>query len=195
MNKIIIFVFLSLLTFDYGCKNNNPIKPENSYNITPIMPLKVGNQWVMYVTNNDTSNPISWMDTINVKKDTTINGETWYILNFFQYFGIYDITVTNRIDGLYEFYQDSTLHFDLWFSYPSKQGYTYQHSVYSYEVLSVKDTLLVPAGQFICYHYETAFYDYWLSQNVGLIKYEEYVLSPYQRKKIMTAELFKYNLK
>jgi hypothetical protein len=190
MNRKIIVLLLLILLVDSGCKKDNPIKTGDNTSPTIIMPLSVGNQWILKITNADSSNPVTAIDTMSVEKDTTINGELWFHLRFLGVFGDVNLILTNRADGLYEFYHANSPQVSLWLKYPSAPGAQYVHNN-PIEVISINDTIIVPAGQFVCYHYSSTFYDYWFSPNIGVIKYEEYV-GLYKGTKIGTFELQKY---
>jgi hypothetical protein len=155
------------------CKNNsNPI--DNSNNSTSqIIPLNVGNQWMRQITNYDTTGNMyySKVDTIQVLRDTTIQSEKWWFLGA----GIF----TNRSDGFYDYESSSPNEISLLFKYPTSTNNTYTYRGTPMKVMSIGDSVSVPAGTFVCYHFRqgvdsVSYSDFYISPNIGTVKEECY---------------------
>jgi len=84
-----------------GCDSNEPTVDEP----TPsVLPLAVGNQWVLERTETQiapgTSDTTFFVrrDTIRIERDTTLAGERWFVIdNFFGFQGLY----AQRADGIW----------------------------------------------------------------------------------------------
>jgi hypothetical protein len=139
---------------------------------TTIFPLTVGNKWIIDVTNYDSVGAMvySRRDSIRILRDTTIQQETWYIG-----YGI----LTNRTDGLYDYQAGTTSAISQRFRYPAAAGTSYPYRGVTVKILSIAETITVPAGTFVCYRYRTgidsvAYSDEYLARGVGLVKSESF---------------------
>jgi hypothetical protein len=152
-------------------KNSNPTDNMNS-NTTQIFPLSIGNQWIIQVTNYDTTGNVVYSknDTIKILRDTIIQSEKWFIG-----YGI----ITNRDDGLYDYQVGSSNEIVLKYKYPSSTNSIYTYRGTQIRVLSIADSVSVQAGGFVCYRYREgvdtiSYNDWYLSPNVGLVKADFY---------------------
>ena len=173
MKNYFIFVIMFLLSLSaISCKkDNNPI---NNTDINPnkIFPLSVGNQWIVQVTNYDTTGAVHYtqIDTITILRDTTIQSEKWFIG-----YGI----MTNRNDGLYDYQASTSSVISLRYKFPTTVNSNYLYRGSQTKVISISDSITVQAGNYICYHYRVGFdgisySDEYFSPNVGLIKIDAY---------------------
>ncbi len=188
---ILIIVFLlSTLSF-FGCKDHdtNPLVIADV-----IYPLTIGNTWIFKVLSYDTlGNQYELMPSqILITGDTVIQGQQCY-LGYETYF--------NRSDGLYCFTGDSGSPFALLYKYPAKVGDSYSEGNRTITVVSVNDTITVPAGTFVCYHYEVlAPYadteERYLAPKIGLVMVESYhPLSGGRKYKAFSQELTSYTVR
>ena len=174
------FIIVVLL-FICGCnKNESPTEGLNSS--SGILPLKIGNKWIMNVTNYDSTGAVSStsIDTISIISDTTINSEKWYYSDFW---GL----VTNRSDGLWiSMFSDQFIFFK--FPISANDSYTTVMDI-PVKVISVNIQVSVPSGLYTCYQYEMSlpdpisttnslYIDTYLAPGKGLIKYENYQKKP-----------------
>jgi hypothetical protein len=190
MKKIIYLLILMLLMLAFSCSKENPVQ-NNSTN--EIFPLKIGNKW----TFKTTSNSIVSTHINEVKADTLIQNEIWYILT-------YDTNIVticrNKSDGWW-FVAESNGSSVINWKYPAKvndEYMTYDSTLV--KITSINEQITVPAGTFNCYHYYMIHYkegytcDEYLSPGVGLIKHVVY----YDTTASLvneTTELFSNNLK
>jgi len=180
MNTKSIFLVIALIVISFaGCnKSDSPVTPnEPQY----LMPLAVGNYWIMVHSGFDSlgNNNYSESDTVNVTGKTTINGETWY---HFQ-----ESVMINRTDGVY-LYNSSSSESLLMYKYPANEGEKWTTKGTEFSLLSKNENIIVPAGTFSChkYHYTDSSIDYtgdmrifnftdWICPGKGLIKEEIYL--------------------
>ncbi len=113
-----------------------------------LIPLKVGNIWIMKSPNAPNDSSI-YTDTVVVVKDTVLNNEQWYYVK-----GL-DPTIsyylTNRSNGLWA----GGLFPYLKWKYPAIKNEIYQSANDSIQVVSTNEILNTAAGQFKCYQYRT----------------------------------------
>ena len=172
-----------------GCKTQVPVEPQEA-KTTPVVPLTVGNKWIVRMTDH-TSNS-AFTDSIVVIKDTSIYNEQWFSMPSFSLFGRDTNYYTNRSDGLYKLINDTAR---LFLKNPTGAGQSYFLIQTHVKVVSTQDTLVVPAGQFICYHYDLGGFDqYWYAPGVGVIRQEQYNYSGTWNK-LSTIDLLAYSIK
>ena len=168
-----------------GCKSSSPSGPSTSSPSNAIFPLTVGNSWTVRITDpQQPSRPA--IDSIVVLSDTLITGETWHSVRFVASLGPVHDYFINRAIGLYEFITGNSPQTTLWLKYPAVAGDTSSEWLYRWTVLSTVDTVVVPAGSFVCYHYAYYFGDTWFAPNVGFVKSTD---------QFGTIELLSYHLK
>ena len=128
-----------------------------------IIPLATGNKWVYNIKVFDSTNVQVYTDVDSswVERDTTLDGQLWYILvdedGPFQIAanrddGYYarDVTLasgTTDIDSVGEAYMSAKYPVSTGETFPNKTGFIT-------EVLSIADSVTVPAGSYSCYKYK-----------------------------------------
>ncbi len=133
-----------------------------------ILPLKVGNQWILQLTYSDTTRP--GIDTMQITKDTLIQNERWFFIQD-SFFGPNQPLLTNRPNGLWARNSQSTW---LWLKYPASAGDSYPFGGDTMRVISVATSVVVPGGQFSCYQFRYLGVDWYLSPNVGFVRFPEF---------------------
>lgn len=131
-----------------SCEMDNDIKP-----IEQVFPLQVGNEWVYEVTDYDTNgNALTVSSYKNtVRKDTTINSSTWYILSTGQ-------IVQNSHEG-YVYYNKAGNQAVMLYQSPSvgSIGYLYKYPDYDLLVQTTRseqpDTVVTATKTFSSYVY------------------------------------------
>lgn len=127
-----------------------------------LLPLDVGNQWVMAFTRFDAEGNLteSYTDTLRVVGDTTVAGERWAEINCTQTLagciprGFY----ANRDDGVWKWAgpaSDAAPY--LLYKSPAEAGDTYElpgDENFTVTVLGTDVPVDVPAGMLSAYHYE-----------------------------------------
>ena len=192
MEKIIfkysclLLIVISIIS----CKSNSPTEVINKSSDNEIMPLKVGNQWIIKESNPNSLTQFVY-DTISVIRDTVLDNQQWFIS--YSGLGHGRPIYKNTVNGLLEYDSNGAV---IRLKYPVAGGTTYNFNDQIVKVLSVNDTIDVPAGKFVCYHYDFGLMEYWYSPKIGLVKSQEYV--EYQsgiRKIINISELKSYKIK
>lgn len=158
--RIVLALLVSSALF-VGCDSNETDGDDS----TPVLlPLDVGNQWVMAFTRIDVlgGTPTETStDTLRVVGDTTVAGERWaeiqgptQLANRFLG-GFY----TNRDDGVWKWEgpsSDEAPH--LLYKYPAEPGDTYAlppgYTDFYMEVLDTEASVETPAGSLLAYHYQ-----------------------------------------
>jgi len=128
-----------------------------------IIPLATGNKWVYNIKVFDSTNVQVYTDVDSswVERDTTLDNELWYILvdedGPFQIAanrddGYYarDVTLasgTTDIDSVGEAYMSAKYPVSTGETFPNKTGFITG-------VLSIADSVTVPAGSYSCYKYK-----------------------------------------
>lgn len=140
-----------------GCELTSPGTESERQAEPDLLPLAVGNEWILQSTWESapiTGSTVS-IDTIRVTADTTINGETWYLVldsgegaDFF---------ATNREDGLWKWsgpqQPNSTPYLAL--RHPAAFGEEYRPTEdVSVRVRGVDTTITVEAGSFASTYYQ-----------------------------------------
>ncbi len=150
MNKFItgklLFVFILLLSISSCKKENNPVMPEPEQRQV-LMPLSIGNIWIIKVSFLDTLGNVTstQFDTMKVLRDTTIEGKQWYITNWDIY--------RNEPDGLYIWLTKP----HLIYKYPANAGDTYRTGSATVKIVSTNENHSVPYGTLKCYHYQLTY--------------------------------------
>lgn len=166
-----ILVLLTLLIAIAGCSESTD-PSNNTVGLVPgdttvMIPLSIGNTWYGYSAQYDEYGTIvrNGSDTTTLVKDTTINGEKWYLTN-----APLTTAVTNRADGYYiwPLYLGRDGLATMAAKFPTQKGDTFGlgREPYIDEEGDVTDTLLkyfevastdtvikVRAGTFHCYEY------------------------------------------
>jgi hypothetical protein len=176
MKRMFCLMLLSALLSGCGGDDNST----NSIHVKQIWPLKVGNQWIFEWRESDSAGNVIVVDTsvLEVKKDTLIDGEMWYIITEDGARTDVSVPTTVRSDGLWVGGSSG----ELFAKYPAAVNDTFVSGVDTAIVESVNDMVAVPAGAFICYKYKypesagSRAYQYrYFSPGVGFIKGEEYL--------------------
>jgi len=171
-----LLVSLALLFTISSCKKSNPVGPSNSQQ---ILPLKIGDTWLIEYTVYDTTEAIegTMYDTAMVKTDTVISGVTWHRVSSITIDGVF----TDKSDGLWGF--GSTGGFVI-FRYPANVGDTWNapmNSSATYEITLESDSasVTVPKGTYVCYDYRMLLnslpkLEVYLSPGVGFVAMDVY---------------------
>ena len=137
---IIAFVFWNCKTSTTSPTSENP----------SIVPLKIGNEWIMQTTYYDTLGNVgsTVQESIKVIGDTTIQGQ--------KYFKVLDgyalILCRNRADGFcLKSWNDPSEYLAV--KYPSSVGDSYSYLTINVMVLSTDTIISVPNGDIHCCHY------------------------------------------
>jgi hypothetical protein len=188
--KWALFLFMALILI--GCRGNDKTagdipgtEGEKSFSregldTTVIMPLTIGNMWVYEVSGLDTIDntmkPVR-IDTFEVRRDTIIDGERWFVVK--------DMTppggrVINREDGFWQCRRNQEPF--LFLKYPASPGDEYSWDVRDItvenRVIAADTEVTVPAGTFACYRYtqltdlQNIIVDYYFAPGAGGIRLE-----------------------
>jgi hypothetical protein len=113
-----------------------------------IVPLAVGNKWILDVTKYDSTGTIigSYVDSLMVVGDTLILTETWFI----DHTGSLKI---NRADGLYQWDDPGELPW-LVLKYPTYVDDTFSSKSDTAFVISIDTLITVPSGSYSCIRYD-----------------------------------------
>lgn len=116
-----------------ACDTSEPAPPPEQVN---LLPLEVGNRWVMAYTLTDSTGLLygSRTDTLGVSRDTVVDGERWYyvgLLNAPSDQGPLRGFFTNREDGLYRLVrrEDGSRVPSLYYSTVAEPGEAYEIEV------------------------------------------------------------------
>ncbi len=217
LTLLIAFMIVSMINCH---KSESPSNPSNNNIDTtktdttktiPLLPLKIGNEWIYKVQFTDTT-WAPYFDTLYVTSDTMIwsqrffltntSGEQYHITPWY----FHAFPLINMKDGLYHY--DIPLH--LIIRYPTHAGDTiYLGSYRTHYINSINVTINVLAGSFInCLEYiENAYVglyrDHWVDYyyfkpGIGLVKYERFndrkVGDQYKFVRTIFYELLKFKL-
>lgn len=163
--KLALLFALSLLSLSCTTPTDNPPAPADV-----LLPLKVGNRWIMQLTYSDTTQP--GFDTMRVSRDTLIQNERWFYLSD-AFFGPDHALLTNRSTGVWGWHNDSSRF--LW-KYPALPGETYLSGSDTTRVVSITAGVDVPAGHLLCYQYRSRD-DWFLAPNLGFVKFPEFFVT------------------
>lgn len=140
-----------------GCSDNLPTGTKGSV----IMPLKEGNMWIGRLTQYDADGNVrtSEPDTIKVfdfKERASRYGDE---IRWLHGGLIYEEVAENRQDGLHvtSAYDPDRRHMRLQAKYPASPLDTFDSKIGTTIVVSVNETVTVPAGTYRCYHYVPAY--------------------------------------
>lgn len=156
--RILLALLVSSALF-VGCDNDDPTDGDSD---PVLLPLDVGNQWVMAFTRFDAEGTLidSSTDTLRVVGDTTVAGERWAeiqgptrLANIFLG-GFY----TNRDDGVWKWEDPSSDEAPyLLYKYPADVDDTYElpgTENFTVTVLGTDEPFDTPAGTLSAYLYE-----------------------------------------
>jgi len=185
--KNIFITLISIILLSIGCEKDksNPVSNEGTHNSIVIIPLNLGNQWLVQRTSFDSLGTISDSDTIlcKVEYDTTFLNEKWYKTSW----GF----INNKADGVWHYYGSSSNvqgieYSTLTWAYPATANYKYKplyaNSIIT--VISVDEEYTTPTETFKCYHYQLIYdntngyqQDYYFCPGVGIVKWEDGIKS------------------
>jgi hypothetical protein len=170
--KKYVFLMVAIFSFVLVSCDNSPNDPDDDGSV--IYRLEYGSNWE-YNTQYEGAARIE-AHFNNVVKDTTINNEKWTVLSYDDSVFSY---VKNKADGLYFNTKNKTTGIwssALYYKYKATVGETYTNSDnVKIDVVSINDTISVPAGIFVCYKYRLKYSESlttleYCSPNIGLIK-------------------------
>jgi hypothetical protein len=172
-----VFCLLLIFIMFLGCDEDDKVtNPENN---SSIWPLKIGNQWTYEWLESDSLGTVLGVDTIvlEVAKDTLIQSETWYIITEDGARTDRSSPTTSRQNGIW-IWETSAVFFA---KYPAAVNDTFICGTDTVTVESVNDTVITPAGTFICYRYryheisgDRPYQDRCFAPGVGFIEGDEY---------------------
>jgi hypothetical protein len=185
---IILTVFLFLIS---SCTDQsiNPSPDEQGH----IIPLALNNVWIYRMEVYDTTGAITntRIDTILVRKDTTIENEIWYLL--------YSTTrFTNRKDGFYSFYESPTLEY----KYPAIPGDSIPITQYlTRRVMSINEIINVNGKSYTAYKYYDAYettsstWTLYLVPNIGQVRIDVHKIDSQSQEYLSSrSDLIYYKL-
>ena len=185
---LLLLIFISLT----GCEKSGTVDHGSEVTNSPIMPLAVGNVWRLKCTQTlpDTTRIV--YDSIYILNDTIVQDQRTFRVDLAEGAGPYQSFLFIRPNGLYSLSVNDSIQFTLRFKCPAETGDQYDSWGGRMTVLSTSDTVQVPAGTFICYHYISGyapnyFSDYWYAPNIGFVKEEDHMF-------LSTMELIGYRL-
>ncbi len=167
MKKIYFILTIVCVVFASCSKDDTPTNGPPNNDV--LLPLKIGNQWIMRITFIDSTHLSPVYDTMTVTKDTLIENERWYYLDRF---GSY---WTNKSDGVWSRNnKDSELNW----KYPATAGEKYSIGVDN-TVQVFYQNVSVPAGNYWCYEYKYLRLDFswFLSPNLGFVKTSDHYIA------------------
>lgn len=149
-------LLLSVTLFTLAsCNKSNPV---NSPGGEQILPLNMGNTWLMQYTVYDTTGATqgTTYDTTSVTMDTVLAGETWYHIATKISSG--PLFYTNKSDGLWEMTLGSSIAPTLLYKYPANVGDNWSVQMdastnYQVSLQSTGASVSVPKGNYACYDY------------------------------------------
>jgi hypothetical protein len=193
-----VFLAISLLLIGSilsSCKQNSATEiAANAPGV--ILPLAVGNQWVMDNTGFDSlgTKTVYPIDTITVAHDTLLNGEHWYTIK-----GDESHIYANKPDGWYSL-NTLTHQTFMVMKYPAASGDSFFHYFDALKVLTTDTLITIPSGQYKCYCYYRGgylneYYDFYCP-NIGEIKFESHQITAGGRKYVsLISNLITYRVK
>jgi hypothetical protein len=160
MTQRILLPLLLCSVLFVGCDSSTPDGGETEPLV--LLPLDVGNEWVMAFTRYDEDGTLteSYTDTLRVVGDTTVAGERWAEIRCAQTptgcipGGFY----SNREDGVWRWYgPGSDVAPYLLYKYPADVGDTYEQPSgfidFNMTVRGTDAPVDTPAGTLLAYHY------------------------------------------
>lgn len=177
--KILLRITQILIVISFlSCDNNDPIKPETEIS-EGMIPFKVGNQWTWNVfKNSEDGRSLIHQYTVEVIKDTMINGEKWYIEREDNLFNT--IPLTNRDGVTYSYYNgEPKIVFNTSIEDTSLPSVNSNKSY----LVSKNNIVEIPLGKFNCNLYQiydesngnkTLRLNYYIAYNKGIIKIDNF---------------------
>ena len=162
-----------------------------------ILALDVGNQFLSHVVEYDRFGAIvnEFDATTTVLSDTVINNWLWYLVDD-PASGLSGIW-TNKYDGAWSYFPDSTPSEALALRYPATAGQSYAYYDLTVTVESINTSVTVPAGTFSCYYYRMSvpvigtIGKIWAAPNLGVVKaemYDLYLFTTYLRARVQLLQ-------
>lgn len=134
-------------------KDISPATPPTTS--TQIIPLAVGNQWTMRITDWGTDGNATTVknEILEILRDSIVAGERWFVMRSY---GGRLILCMNKPDGFYQLRSGKST---LWLKYPASVNDSYQSpdANTNTRIVSVNLNVSVPKGTFVCYQYESSF--------------------------------------
>ena len=176
LSFIVLLFLLSSLT---GCDKSGIVDHGSEVTNSTIMPLAIGNVWRLKCTQTLPDSTRIVYDSIYLLNDTIIQAQRSFRVDLAEGTGPYQSFLNIRPNGLYIISVYDSMQFTLLFKCPAEIGDQYDSWGGRMTVLSTTDTVQVPAGKFICYHYTSGyapnyFSDYWYAPNIGFVKEEDH---------------------
>lgn len=170
---------LFLLAVCSSCGNDNkPISPKVN-NVLVIMPLEIGNHWIIERKYYDAmGEAFKEDDTLSIIGETKINGQDWFVTS-------QGAILRNSPEGLVS--ADDTDPIGACaneLKYPAQIGDTWKRDSFTTLTVISTDTLIkIPCGEFHCLKYlkhedgeETKSF-YYVSPAIGILRVEYYALN------------------
>ena len=189
----LIIIAISVLCFA-GCQDNSVFTGSTNGD-GQLYPLKVGNYWNYTYQRYDSSgvaiDTTKWAEVVD--GDTSIGGQKYYsIADAFTRFIGFKMYYTNKVDGVYLFLFD-TNSFSMVYKYPAKVNDLVIRYSDTLQVVSMRQTVKTPAGEFDCVVYQkvtriNAIWSYertYISPGIGKIEVE----AGYSRDKISMSRI------
>lgn len=176
--KLLFKVLLFIIIFSLSCEDDNLVKPE-TVRLEGVIPLKVGYQWTwnIYKVNGEEKN-LMHQYSVEVIKDTMINGEKWYIERENNLFNTGPITNRNGVTYSYNNGEPKIL-FNTSVEDTSLPSTNANRSY----LVSENNIVEIPLGEFNCNLYQIfsesngkkiLISNYYISYNKGIIKEEDF---------------------
>jgi hypothetical protein len=202
--RLLALALLSVLWISACSKtDSNPASPNNSGS---LLPLALGNQWIMQTYTYDFASggmKASSIDTVKFIKDTLIQNEKWYTSGDGAY-------TTNRTTGVWQYNAADGMR--LYFKYPAQVNDSYMiingdgvkgYDTMTVKVLSLDQSVTVQAGTFSCITYQWSVpankgtITYQFAPGKGLVLMQSEGPNPFNNQTItfMKSELMSYTLK
>lgn len=156
MKTVLISLLLGAVVLTLSsCKKSNPV---NSSSEQQIIPMKMGDSWVMQYAVYDTTGTTleTLADTSRVVSDTVIAGVTWYYVSSKISHGVY---YTNKSDGLWLMTLGGSAGSTLLYKYPASVGDNWSVEAAAAPIitegrLQADTSVTVPKGTYSCYEYD-----------------------------------------
>lgn len=174
----IVLAITAIIIAAIGCSESTDSNDDNNTETRQIVPLAIGNMWVYTSSGVEEGTPYQRSDTLEVLDDTTVNGETWYKASFHTSGAGDAFLLTNRSDGLWQWYIYSGKNQEMLAKYPAITNDAWTLLDGSSKVIVNVDTLVSSGpGPFRTVHYENhrdaVEADEYFCANVGLILRKE----------------------
>lgn len=130
-----------------------------------LIPMKIGNWWSYRYTyfNRDSTVSNTGIDTVEIRRDTTIQNTTWFAYNEVN-------LMTNKTDGVWWWEQGGSP--ALLLKYPAAPNETYHFLSVPWTVLDTNKAVIVPQGTHSCFVYSGGGATFHVAVNKGIIKRE-----------------------